>query len=42
MLAFLLALAVTVGILSAINALLAPLAEIIADDVVSLIQRRTR
>jgi len=37
---FFVALALAVGILSAINALLAPLAEIIADDVVTLITKQ--
>lgn len=39
-LTFILALTITVGILSAVNALLAPLAEIIADDVVTLITKQ--
>lgn len=40
MLTFLFALALAVGILSAVNALLAPLAEIIADDIVTLITKQ--
>lgn len=39
MLAFLFALAVVVGVLHAVNALIAPLADIIADDVVTLLDK---
>lgn len=39
MLTFLLVLTVTVGVLHAVNALIAPLADVIADDVVTLLDK---